>query len=161
MIYTEVPVKTCSKCKASLSLINFNKAKRTHDGFCFHCKDCMRIYANNIKDTPASRARSLVKNATRRNPSCSLSTEDIKKRIGHGYCEVTGIKFDLSGGHTTDDGKTTARSFTPSLDRKDPTKGYTQDNVQVVVWIYNRAKGVQGHADVMTMVKALVANHVQ
>lgn len=48
------------------------------------------------------------------------------------------------------------RAFTPSLDRKDPALGYTEENSQMVVWIYNAAKGTGTHADVLALAAALV-----
>lgn len=43
------------------------------------------------------------------------------------------------------------------MDRKVPQKGYTPENVQMVVWIYNAAKWTGTHEDVMVLVRALAA----
>lgn len=80
----------------------------------------------------------------------------LLEKIKKGICEVTGIPFDLQ--ETTGSGKN--RAFTPSLDRINPNKGYTKDNVQVVCWIYNAAKGVNSHADVLKMASSLVPKYV-
>lgn len=88
----------------------------------------------------------------RRPEGFSLTLDWVTKKIEAGFCEVTGIKFDLGG-----DGAP-ARPFTPSLDRTDSSLPYTPENTKVVVWIYNRAKGVHDHNSVMEMAKALVAN---
>ena len=65
-----------------------------------------------------------------------------------GKCEVTGIDLDFS----CDDVLTTQRhrvKYAPSLDRKNPTKGYTKANTRVVVWMYNIMKNVFSDKDVL------------
>ena len=77
----------------------------------------------------------------------TLTRERVQKAIEKGLCEVTGIPFSESGG---------ARGpYTSSLDRIVPSLGYTDENTQVVVWIYNAAKGDWGHSDVMRLVRVL------
>lgn len=59
------------------------------------------------------------------------------KAIDIGVCEDTGIPFN----HDRPTTKGKRNPFGPSIDRRDPNKGYTEDNCKVVVWIHNRAKG--------------------
>jgi hypothetical protein len=62
---------------------------------------------------------------------------DIQARIDRGACELTGEPFDLSPG----------RKFnSPSLDRINPARGYTHDNVRVVLNLVNAALGDWGEA---------------
>tara|TARA_R110002012_G_scaffold127969_1_gene280235 strand:+ start:486 stop:776 length:291 start_codon:yes stop_codon:yes gene_type:complete len=75
----------------------------------------------------------------------------LKEILEKGKCQVTGLPFEFEVDATNNG----FRSFTPSLDRTDPTKGYTKDNTKVVVWIYNGAKGVGTHEDVMKLARAL------
>lgn len=49
------------------------------------------------------------------------------------FCPVLGIPLELVWGEGTKDNK-------PSLDRIDPNKGYTKDNVQVISWRANNLK---------------------
>lgn len=69
---------------------------------------------------------------------------ELQTRIDIGKCEVTGVLFDLSPG----------RKFnSPSLDRIDPSKGYTYENTRIVLNLVNAALGDWGEAvlrDVMT-----------
>lgn len=61
--------------------------------------------------------------------------EDIQRRIDAGLCELTGLPFDLSPG----------RKFnSPSIDRINPSLGYTYSNVRVVLNIANVAMGDWG-----------------
>lgn len=48
-----------------------------------------------------------------------------------GLCALSNIEMVLEKRH----------KYTPSIDRIDPLKGYTLDNVQWVCWAVNRAKG--------------------
>ena len=59
---------------------------------------------------------------------------DLQARVDAGVCELTGYPFDVTrvpgGGR---------RFNAPSLDRIDPLKGYTHDNIRVVLYIVNVA----------------------
>lgn len=82
----------------------------------------------------------------------NLTPEWIEKKLQAGKCEATGIPLELSA---QPGGMIHFRPWTPSLDRTDCSGGYTQDNVKLVCWMYNQAKGVSTHSDVMKMVGAL------
>lgn len=104
------------------------------------------------KANPESRARSFAKyRLTRRGAALVAQVKkraklkgldfdldahvhDIQARIDAGVCEMTGVPFDLTppqGSHR--------RFNAPSLDRIDPKKGYTYDNVRVVLCLVNIA----------------------
>ncbi len=83
-----------------------------------------------------------------------LTPDWIAARLEAGRCEVTGLAFEMRGGLARN-------SLTPSIDRKIARLGYTQANCQMVVWIYNCAKGVGTHDDVMTLVRALSGEPVR
>lgn len=60
---------------------------------------------------------------------------EIQQRIDAGRCEVTGEPFDLSPG----------RKFSsPSIDRLDCKRGYTYDNIRIVINLANAAMGDWG-----------------
>lgn len=66
-----------------------------------------------------------------------LHVATIQTRIDRGVCEITGEPFDMSPG----------RKFnSPSLDRIDPARGYTIDNVRVVLNLVNAAMGDWGES---------------
>lgn len=87
-------------------------------------------------------------NARRLGVECALTRDWIKERLVRGTCEVTGIPFDIRGQTKTQ------QPWAPSLDRQDNNAGYTVDNVRVVCWMYNRAKGVYTDADVQRLARA-------
>jgi hypothetical protein len=66
------------------------------------------------------------------------------------HCEVTGLPFECRN-----EGKNKS-PFSPSVDQRIPGQGYTPDNCQLVVHIYNIAKGACTHDDVVRMAKALL-----
>ena len=61
--------------------------------------------------------------------------QDLQRRVDMGVCEVTGQPFDLSPGR---------KYNSPSLDRIDPSKGYTHRNVRIVLNLVNAAMGDWG-----------------
>jgi hypothetical protein len=65
--------------------------------------------------------------------------QELQERIDAGFCEVTGIPFNLDGGRTYD---------SPSLDRINPRRGYTYDNVRMVCDLMNRAMSDWGEEPV-------------
>lgn len=66
-----------------------------------------------------------------------LTEAFIEKLLEPMVCSKTGIPLTL-----TDEGNAQAGNpWAPSIDRIDSTRGYTQDNVQLVCWAFNMAKG--------------------
>ena len=82
-----------------------------------------------------------------------LETEWIRQCLGR-PCPRTGIPFVLH--HSSNKGYTDRHPFGPSLDKIDPFKGYTKDNVQVVCWAYNCAKQRFTDEEVLRLCKAVV-----
>jgi hypothetical protein len=83
----------------------------------------------------------------------SLCVRDIIRRVLCGRCEVTGIPFVVE--------RNGRGPFAPTIDRISPQRGYVPDNIQVVCWIYNAAKGEGTHEDVMRLARAIVHGAVQ
>lgn len=78
----------------------------------------------------------------------NLDWDDFRTRIMKGYCEVSGLPFDLD---------VVGTPWAPSVDRIDSSKGYTNDNVQYVCRMLNHMKGAATMDDVMLLANALVA----
>lgn len=66
-----------------------------------------------------------------------------------GKCELTGAAFEYPS-----DGKTSP--FSPSLDRIDGSKGYTQDNCRFILWAVNRFKSNYDDDTMMRIARLLV-----
>ena len=106
----------------------------------------------------AAIASRLVKGAATRAVALKVPFDlDVRKifwKLKTGLCEVTDLPLDtnhefrVAGRHRS--------PFTPTLDRNVPELGYVGDNVRVVCWVYNAAKGEASDADVMRVAEALV-----
>lgn len=152
--------KRCPRCGVTKHLFDFHKSKAKRDGYNVLCKLCSKQAALDWRNQPKGRARQMVTTAMKRayekGWDFDLTPEWVQPKLEVGLCEVTKLPLELSGGEYKGYGH--FRPWTPSLDRIDPTKGYTTDNVQVVCWIYNQAKGVGTHADVLRLASSLKSN---
>lgn len=102
------------------------------------------------------RARTLVNGARRRAEqkgwAFDLTVDFVRQKIEAGVCEATGLPLELLGRI-----KSTGRpSRSPSLDRKDNSKGYTMDNVWIVCDQYNRAKGEWDMSELVVLAEAIL-----
>jgi hypothetical protein len=77
--------------------------------------------------------------------------QDLQMRIDRGFCEVSGLSFNLAGGRTWD---------SPSFDRIDPKKGYLYSNVRVVLHALNGAMGDWGEAKMLEIARAIMARRL-
>lgn len=121
----------------------------------------MRVNWNTISFPPitthdaATRLYNAAKNkAAGRKLQFDLKFNTVFRQVDRGYCMKTGILFDMrdSPVHGID------LPFRPSLDRIDNTRGYFDDNVQVVVKMYNTAKYYWNDEDVLYMAKMLISS---
>lgn len=158
--------QVCSKCGEEKELSEFYKSKDGKTGIVRLYRQCKKCHNDIISDRRVKNyrrtddfsylsARMMISakgRAKLKGLDFDLTADWIEERIAAGSCEVTGIKFDVS----QDTRRNKSRNpWMPSLDRIDNTKGYTKDNVQVVVWLYNAAKGEFSREEFMTLVAAL------
>lgn len=108
------------------------------------------------RQTPRGRAGLLVFFAAKRARAAGLpfdlSWEPVAAAIASGRCAATGLPFDLKPGPD----KHHANPWAPSLDRRDSSKGYIRDNVQVVCTAYNYAKSEWSEEVLLTLARAIV-----
>lgn len=109
--------------------------------------------------TPEGRAVKLVGDARYRarlkGLTFDLTAEHVEAILRDGRCQVSGIPLDLGPppvGYKSN-------PWAPAVDRKDSRRGYTADNVQIVVNIYNRAKSEFHSVDVLCLALALAKKH--
>jgi len=168
--------KVCTQCKVELPLTDFFKrsdtigyrsaCKKCHgnlqDKVCPFCGIVHTGYKTNRKSNvcvtcyPKYRqAYNLLQAASYRAKknglAFDLTIEWLMDRMD--TCNKTGITFTL-----LDNGSNyaTRRATTPSIDKIDPYKGYTQDNCQVVCWWYNITKQQYTDEEVLSLCKTLV-----
>lgn len=131
----------------------------------------MRIYyANNkdaIRNRQNKRKNSTVRgrmHAIRSNASLrakkkgwefdlTLDALELLWTAQEGRCALTGVPMSLAKGESRWD------SALCSLDRIDPAKGYTLDNVQLTTAKANYGKGMQTMEDFVEMCKQVVERH--
>ncbi len=89
--------------------------------------------------------------AKQNNLEFELDLEWLVKKVKHGRCEVSNLKFTFDppkrGYHHN--------PYAPSLDRHDSKKGYTKANTKVVIWAYNQAKGQWNDKHFRRIIKAI------
>lgn len=112
-------------------------------------------WRNKAKLTPLGRARLLLWRANRvckaKGWVCDLDVNWIADRIAKGTCERTGVNFVLNGGNR--------HKYAPSLDRIDCSRGYTKDNVRVVIWQFNECRMAYSDAELLEFAFILVRKH--
>ena len=79
--------------------------------------------------------RNARRNAYRKNLKFDLDLNWLKQNVQKG-CNLTGIQFKFKNKF-----KTLSNPYVPSIDRRNPKKGYTKRNCQVILWGINAAKG--------------------
>ena len=81
----------------------------------------------------------------------SIVLEDILPGIEAGFCQLTKLPFDLKP--VT---KTSQNPYSPSIDRIDSLKGYTKDNIRIVLYAVNAALGQYGTETMLPILKAMI-----
>lgn len=102
------------------------------------------------------RAAKLLSAAKQSPDGCTLTLEWVMAGVERGYCQVTGIGFDLTNGHQVATGRV-KNPYSPSLDRIDPKGSYSPDNVRVVIWQYNMMKGELSDSEILEICRRILA----
>ncbi len=123
----------CGKCKKNLTLNNFHKDsnKRGHYSICKKCKAKNRSVIRDMLQNAKKRVKKrnwdfditidfLIQLNIKQNSRCAYTNEKLNWKIA----SVKGIRL----------------MDRASLDRIDPTKGYTKDNVHLIMDFVNRMK---------------------
>lgn len=81
-----------------------------------------------------------------------ITRDFIESKIRTGHCEVTGLPFDMKPMGSA----SKKNPYAPSLDRIDNSKGYTVDNVRIVLWAVNLMHGEMTDEQLIVMCNAVV-----
>lgn len=137
--------KQCGHCKMIKSKDWFQRHAASNDGLGAFCKPCKSITEREHRkrqraDDPRrvffKRLSGKLKARNRRRgvDHTDITLEWLLEMYGHlTHCPRMGIEFDWQSCGRMNDA-------TPSLDRIDPSGLYMRDNVELVCWIYNKAK---------------------
>ena len=137
--------------------VKFGKGR---SGWCNKCSKSKWDKDNPIK----VRAQRLWGNAHKRAKYMGWQEPDfdslwIYEKIEKGYCEVTGIPFNLTT--QVSDSLHAKNPWVPSIDRIDSSKPYIKDNVQIVVFMYNVCKAEFAHKDVVAFCKSVMQKELE
>jgi hypothetical protein len=160
-------IKQCSRCKKTKHPREFYTDKFKKSGLSSRCVLCnkdpeVRLARIKSKEkyraTPKGRAKSLIDGVKYRNQSKkrsalekTLTIEDIFPAIKAGQCQLTGLPFDFYPAKVTH-----KNPYSPSLDRIDSQKGYTKENVRVVLSAVNDALGEHDDKTMLPILEAMV-----
>ena len=112
-------------------------------------------YHGTVRGRASCLARAAKVRAIKGGLDYSINMSWVLAKLEKGCCEVTGIPFVLQIDEKYGT-QNNMQPYSPALDRTDPKKGYTEDNVKVVVAVYNQAKMHWCHDDVVTLAKAIL-----
>ena len=156
--------KQCTFCKTIYNDIenNFYKRKASKNGYSYHCKECKKKsdikYANTEHGYLTNTYISINKRHTDRRykglsdkekepHKCYMTKkeffelwEEHKKKFGYN-CRLTGVKMVLQRAQDAKKRRFMGYSNAMSVDRLDPTKSYTKDNIIFVTNEANKMKG--------------------
>jgi len=94
----------------------------------------------------ALKAKRIVDGARKRRADASVSVDKVLSALRFGFCERTGIRFVHEPRHP----------HAPSIDRIDSSRGYSDDNVQIVCLQYNMAKNHWTDEQLLDLARRLV-----
>jgi hypothetical protein len=150
-------VGLCNTCGRGKDEVNFGSGKA---GECNPCAK-LRWNADNAVKVRAQRLHGNAQKRAKANgwPAPDFGSTWLEEKILAGFCEVTGIAFDLTSQAL--DTTHAKNPWVPSIDRIDSSKPYRKDNVQLVVYMYNVCKAEFLHKDVVKFCRAVAAMEVE
>ena len=79
------------------------------------------------------------KRAVKKGVPFTITVEDIFFPLELGLCQLSGLPLNMRGSRSN-------RTYSPSVHRIDPSKGYVSGNIQIVCWSLNAMIGEWGAA---------------
>lgn len=146
--------RTCSDCGSVKPISEFSKTgwKGSIRNICKLCRNAQaRASTSSRRESTETRASRLVAGAKSRAAEkglpFELTTEWVQARLALGVCEATGIAFDMAARRGWN---------TPSLDRIEPTEGYTLKNTRLVLFALNTACGDWGEDKMLRIASSIL-----
>lgn len=124
-------MKTCGKCRETLPLASFTKHSKNKDGLQGSCRECNKKASKewNANNKDSLILKRLKERAIQKELDFGLTLDDINVPSN---CPVFGFALQRN--------QKIPLFNSPSVDRIDPTKGYTKDNIQVISQLANAMK---------------------
>jgi len=122
-------------------------------------KDKLQANSRGYGETMWGRAQVLrnaaMTRAKKKNEAFTLTHQEIHDGIAQGYCQRTGVPFQMKFGIRLEQGKG-MHPNSPSIDKINPFGIYETGNVQYVCAWYNMAKGQMTDAEMLELCKTTV-----
>jgi hypothetical protein len=149
--------KKCSKCQIVQDVAFFNKDKSRKDGFSHRCRKCdiEQSRRSRINNPMVTITGLMLKNARNRAKDKNLPFDldrEFLQSIAPSHCPVFGIPLQWSCFRSNKPG---GLPDSPSLDRIDPSKGYTKDNVWIISHKANTIKSYASHEELKLVTEAV------
>ena len=134
------------KVKVATRMRKYMKTyQKTNERYRVSHKKCVQKYLKTVKGQASKLVTAAKFRAKEAELEFTINQQWCIEKLESGYCERTGIPFDKE-----------KSKYAPSIDRIDRTKGYTPENSQLVVWIYNTCKNKYSDSDVLEFAKRLI-----
>lgn len=132
-------LKRCKKCDELKSLEHFSISTSNKDGYSCTCKACVVIRNREYWRTPEGRISQIfaVQNVTSKQRGHPQPAYTRKELTDWAYKNGLLALWEtwINTGYS--------KESTPSVDRKDPHKGYSLDNIRLVTWETNNEKAYE------------------
>lgn len=123
--------RDCRQCGAYLPLSEYYRHPSGRDGHGTSCRECVLRDQTDKHRISAMLGRSKAR-AKKQQLDYNLDKTWLRLKLLAGLCEFSGVPF-VNGQQY--------HPFSPSLDRVDPSLGYTKDNCKVILLCLNGFKG--------------------
>lgn len=154
--------RTCTVCNTTYPKTNefFTSFVSTRDDITFQtkCRPCEKIYIQNRKSNPKDTFISIlnrIKNSPKRTSKgfdidCDFALNLLEKQ--NNKCAITNIELTCKKGEGLQYSNIT-------IDRIDSSKGYTKDNIQILSYWANMAKGALTDEDFKKLITITYNNY--
>lgn len=152
-------------CGIEQHVNQFNRCKTATNGLTSNCKNCSK---NNIKKWLESNIKNFIKKAFLScKHNCAKRNKDLEFNITEqdildlyykqgGKCALSGEKLTFIANLSDRQ----INEYNISIDRKDSSKGYTNDNIQLVGAIVNIMKNDIDEKDFLLFVSTIAINSI-
>jgi len=132
-------MKTCRRCDITKPITEFSKARGNKDGHAHTCKPCVVIRNSEYWKTPVGRISKIYASQVTSSRHRDHSDPTYSRK------ELTNWSFEngLSSLHDYWKSSGFKKELGPSIDRLDPNKGYSLDNIRLVTWKENNDKAYE------------------
>lgn len=121
--------KRCKACNNAIE-VQRKREKWKNDEYCQKQALWAKKYRRTLSGWASGKITQLKKKCKDKGLTFDISREWLMNKFAANKCEWSGIEFNLEN-----------MDLLPSVDRLDPTKGYTEDNCRVILHCLNAFKG--------------------